>query len=285
MQQNAARAAMIMIISVTIFLLLSMSIAYCYRRFAKMRFEVTSDDFCTQTQIDAALLSSQKHDDIVSLLEQTHHIMDELNVRYWVFSGTLLGAIRDGGVIPWDDDADIAVLQSEWQTVRHSDKFHNMLQSRGLFLLSVIGSTDKIVLARDWLDILQSERRNVRIDPKTFMKRNAPFLDIFVYEPDPRNPQTLRLSSLRDRIAFPAEHFQTDEVFPRRQFAFERSKKDAILLWGPRNPFPYLDRTYGKDGRATWLTEAVLSSHASILSMLRPCRLSVSQVQRIKANM
>lgn len=37
------------------------------------------------------------------------------NIRYWINYGTLLGAVRHGGFIPWDDDLDINVHEQDFE--------------------------------------------------------------------------------------------------------------------------------------------------------------------------
>ena len=55
------------------------------------------------------------HERILTLLREIDGICRENGIVYYLHGGTLLGAVRQGGFLPWDDDGDVIMTRENWE--------------------------------------------------------------------------------------------------------------------------------------------------------------------------
>jgi lipopolysaccharide cholinephosphotransferase len=57
----------------------------------------------------------QLHAVQLELLEEFDRLCTRLKIRYQIAAGTLLGAVRHRGFIPWDDDLDVIMIRADYE--------------------------------------------------------------------------------------------------------------------------------------------------------------------------
>lgn len=175
-------------------------------------------------------LSLEKHQAILlDLLTKFKALAEREKLEWWATGGTLLGAVRDGKIIEWDDDIDI---EAPPETIEKLQRLN--LDAEGL----------KLTFDDHIWRIKYSDQNVEHSSPHTSI--HEPYIDVFEVEK--------KFSGTRDKIKdtiwgyvdkvcterWPKSFFYSSELFPLKDIKF-----GDIKIRAPKNPEFYLERQYG----------------------------------------
>ncbi len=116
------------------------------------------------------------------MLHELHRICVENDIKYIIDAGTLLGAVRHEGFIPWDDDIDIRILRSEYKKL--CKVLEKKLDKDKLFFQNY--ESDKYYIWQ-YSRILKKGTRYVRLGKEHLKQKDGVYLDIFICDGVPNN--------------------------------------------------------------------------------------------------
>jgi phosphorylcholine metabolism protein LicD len=140
------------------------------------------------------------------------YICNTHDIQYWAEGGTLLGAVREKGIIPHDDDIDISLYESDFE------KLKNVMD----------------------LDLYpEYEMIQTHLPLYKFVRKGNPriFIDIFIFE---NENEVVQFKEKRHREIWPNFYHKLEDLFPLQRVPF-----DHLYIWIPKNPYPYLESGYG----------------------------------------
>lgn len=127
----------------------------------------------------------------IDILDVVHNFCIERNIPYWLDSGTLLGAIRHNGYIPWDDDIDIGMLWPDYE--RFMEAFADFSPK-----YQAIDIRNFPSFHCPFAKVINKETRLVELGHELFVN-----IDIFVYDNAPDDPIKLKeMYDVRDHLRY-----------------------------------------------------------------------------------
>lgn len=170
-------------------------------------------------------------------------------IDYRICSGSILGAIRCEGIIPWDDDIDLMI--APWD----EDKVRALIED-GTFAKETGLEVSWQPFTSGWQAFHPSSPKGEGL----LKGIGYPFLDIFCTKLDVEGDTNLIVfKSEEQRRLSTAEYITVDEWCDAKEYPFGPTSMRGVL-----DPLPYIARCYGRDS----LNFAYQTAHHDVLSQM-----------------
>ena len=124
--------------------------------------------------------------ELLSMYRDIKDVLESENIRFYGIYGTALGAVRENGMVPWDDDIDLGVFEEDLPKV--NEVLSKKLDPSKYYYHVPSADTHPHVFWRT---------EDFKSDLK---EKKAPFIDIFVIERSPSKGFRKRLSRFNVRL-------------------------------------------------------------------------------------
>lgn len=127
----------------------------------------------------------------LEMLLEVDRICKKHNIKYCIIAGTLLGAVRHKGFIPWDDDVDVAFLRPEYE--KFCKVCENELDEEKFFLQTHSNTKE---YRWGYGKIRRVGTKFIRKGQEHMNYTTGVFIDVFPLDNAPDNPTIRKLHNL-----------------------------------------------------------------------------------------
>lgn len=141
---------------------------------------------------------------VLEIYQSFSRICEELHLRHYVIGGTLLGAVRHRGFIPWDDDFDVAMPRADYEAF----KVH-MISGCGMPGLAYVDKDNCKAFETQYCKLINTNQDYVGKLEKDlgFRLPNGVFIDIFPIDGHPGSRLNTLLATFVDSVNFSRYNF------------------------------------------------------------------------------
>lgn len=162
----------------------------------KLKYSVPNGFLKEETRRDYTISENMKKAWAVQmdLLQELLRVCNEHGLRVFADSGTLIGAVREKGFIPWDDDIDVAMLRNDYDKLMAlSNEFKEP------YYLQTISSHPYYI--NRYAQLHMKGTTAIRTDGKPQRHQQNIFIDIFVIDTMPSSPRAFKRHYAKVRSA------------------------------------------------------------------------------------
>ena len=113
----------------------------------------------------------QMQEELVRMIADVDRVLNENGIQYTLLGGSVLGAVRHGGFIPWDDDMDIGIFRKDF------DRAEQLLLTLPKYVYEL--SENHI--------IPDAPIGHLHLVDSTYPIENSPTIDVFALDGIPHN--------------------------------------------------------------------------------------------------